>query len=68
MRRLLVALTFAATLGGSLALFTTPAHAFNDKMLLLHKGREVCVDWHSWEGHMHMRHGDTLLGFCDVPE
>ena len=67
-RRLLWALTFAATLGGSVAYFTTDVQAFNDKMLILHKGEEICVDWHAWEGHMHLRHGDMLLGFCDVPE
>ena len=67
-RRLLVALTFAVMFGGSLAYFTTEARAFNDKMLIRHKGEEICVDWHAWEGHMHLRHGDALLGFCDVPE
>jgi hypothetical protein len=41
--------------------------AHNDKMLILHKGREMCIDWWAWDGHM-VQHGDTLLGSCDVPE
>jgi hypothetical protein len=42
------------------------AAGFNDKMLILHKGKELCVDWWAWPGHM-IQHGDTLLGSCDVP-
>jgi len=41
-------------------------NGFNDKMLILHNGREQCVDWWAWPGHM-IQHGDTLLGSCDVP-
>lgn len=41
---------------------------FNDKMLIDHKGKILCVDWWAWPGHMIM-HGDTLVGTgsCDVP-
>jgi hypothetical protein len=42
-------------------------HGFNDKMLILHQGREMCVDWWAWPGHM-IQHGDDLLGSCDVPQ
>jgi hypothetical protein len=52
------------------ALSATVLHAngFNDKMHILHNGREMCVDWWAWPGHMIM-HGDTLVGngSCDVP-
>jgi hypothetical protein len=43
-------------------------YGFNDKMLILHHGREICVDWWAWPGHM-IQHGDTLVGSgsCDVP-
>jgi hypothetical protein len=42
---------------------------FNDKMLILHNGREMCVDWWAWPGHM-IQHGDTLVGTgsCVVPQ
>ena len=42
---------------------------FNDKMRILHDGRELCVDWWAWPGHM-IQHGDTLVGngSCDVPK
>jgi hypothetical protein len=42
---------------------------FNDKMRILHNGREICVDWSAWPGHM-IQHGDTLVGTgsCDVPQ
>ena len=44
------------------------AYGFNDKMRILHNGREICVDWWAWPGHM-IQHGDTLVGngSCDVP-
>ena len=42
------------------------ANGFNDKMLILHRGQELCVDWWAWQGHM-IQHGDTLIGSCDVP-
>jgi hypothetical protein len=45
------------------------ANGFNDKMLILHNGHELCVDWWAWPGHM-IQHGDTLVGTgsCDVPQ
>ena len=44
-------------------------YGINDKMLILHHGRELCVDWWAWPGHM-IQHGDTLVGTgsCDVPQ
>ena len=44
-------------------------YGFNDKMLILHNGHEMCVDWWAWPGHM-IQHGDTLVGTgsCDVPQ
>ena len=43
-------------------------YGFNDKMLILHNGHQMCVDWWAWPGHM-IQHGDTLVGTgsCDVP-
>ena len=54
---------------GILALMPMKATAFNDKMLILHNGRPLCVDWWAWPGHM-LKHGDTLVGTgsCDVPK
>jgi hypothetical protein len=48
---------------------SAPRLGFNDKMLILHDGRPLCVDWSAWIGHM-IKHGDTLLGTgsCDVPK
>ena len=47
---------------------TVHIYGFNDKMRILHFGREMCVDWWAWPGHM-IEHGDTLVGngSCDVP-
>lgn len=54
---------------GIVTLMPLTAYAFNDKMLILHKGQTMCVDWWAWPGHM-LKHGDTLVGTgsCDVPK
>ena len=44
-------------------------YAFNDKGLISHNGRVICVDWHAWTEHR--LHGDPTVGdfpyTCDTP-
>ena len=43
--------------------------AFNDKGLIIHNGKLLCIDWHGWT--QHRLHGDPKGGdpphTCDTP-
>ena len=66
MKRIIVALLLAAA-GSTAAGVVT--YAFNDKGLIIHNGKVICVDWHGWT--QHQLHGDQPFGpfpyTCDTP-
>ena len=67
MKRVIAAALVA--LIGSIAAGTI-TYAFNDKGMVVHNGRVICVDWHGWT--QHQLHGDPPFGpfptyGCDRP-